>query len=210
MRNLCQPREMGIFLARNQEREHGKTSLISEIQAWVLLLLGFTPGNPGICSWGCCRYPAGPSLDSRGSSAHPGEPEPIHPGVCGNPSPPNCSLSSSSDFSGRARWRKDGSRRALTGSSQLSSKKLQFCKQRSVGEGPGPHVGSPMLVTTPLIHHFTCRSREKSMSVSSSSGERKGSAEGWGWREAASPPAPGSHSLTGARQRTERSHLQCN
>lgn len=29
MRNLCQPREMEIFLARNQGREHGKTSLIS-------------------------------------------------------------------------------------------------------------------------------------------------------------------------------------
>lgn len=29
MRNLCQPREMEIFLARNQGREHRKTSLIS-------------------------------------------------------------------------------------------------------------------------------------------------------------------------------------
>lgn len=71
------------------------------------------------------------------------------------------------------------------------------------GKGPGPHVGSPVLVTTPLIHHCTCRSREKSISVSTSSSERNGSAEGWGWREAASLPVPGSHSLTGARQRTE-------
>lgn len=49
-------------------------------------------------------------------------------------------------------------------------------------KGPGPHIGSPVLVTTPLIHHCTCRSREKSISVSTSSSERKGSAEGWGWR----------------------------
>lgn len=39
--------------------------------------------------------------------------------------------------------------------------------------------GRPVLVTTPLIHHCTCRSREKSISVSTSSSERKGSAEGW-------------------------------
>lgn len=50
------------------------------------------------------------------------------------------------------------------------------------GKGPGPHTSSHVLATTPPICHRTCRSREKSISVTTSSSERKGSAEGWGRR----------------------------
>lgn len=51
-----------------------------------------------------------------------------------------------------------------------------------VRKGPGPRAGSHVPATTPPIRHCTCRSREKSISVTTSSSERKGSAEGRGWR----------------------------
>lgn len=49
-------------------------------------------------------------------------------------------------------------------------------------KGPGHCAGSHMPATTLPICHCTCRSREKSISVTTSSSERKGSAEGRGWR----------------------------
>lgn len=49
-------------------------------------------------------------------------------------------------------------------------------------KGLGPRAGSRVPATTPPIRHRTCRSREKSISVTTSSSERKGSAEGRGRR----------------------------
>lgn len=72
------------------------------------------------------------------------------------------------------------------------------------GKGPEPHVGSPVLVTTPLIHHCTCRSREKSYLCQHQQQREERLCRGMGMEtEQSHCRVPGSHSLTGARQRTE-------
>lgn len=125
------------------------------------------------------QAPCGIQPQRRGSSTRAGEPDPvsIRPQMArerrGNASKPSNSLFSQFDIPARAGAGGSGEQRALTGSSQLSSKKLQFCKQSSAaplglaGKGLGPPHP---------IHRRTCRSREKSISVSTSTSERNGSA----------------------------------
>lgn len=64
-------------------------------------------------------------------------------------------------------------------------------------KGPGPRASSRVPATTPPICHRTCRSREKSISVTTSSSERKGSAEGWGWRGSITTGFPAATTLRG-------------
>lgn len=215
--SLCQPREMGIFWQEIGERSMGKLHLYQQFRPGYYSSLVFTPRNAGICYWWQCRHPAGSNLGGRGSSAHAGEPEPIHPwlqpgrDLRGNPSPPNHSLSSSFDFSARATRQKDGSaeRQALTGSSQLSSKKLQFCKQRSFSAiSPGeegaaapcqqpcashhPADLSPYLQVQGEIH--LCHHQQQ---------REERLCRGMGMERQHHHRVPGSHNLAGTWQRSE-------
>lgn len=176
------PEKQGFFfLAVKWRREHGET--MSMISASVLPWLGFCLVlRPGRCQdllLVTAQAPCGIQPQRRGSSTRAGEPDPvsIRPQMArerrGDPSKPSNSLFSQFDIPARAGAGGSGEQRALTGSSQLSSKKLQFCKQSSAaplglaGKGLGPPHP---------IHRRTCRSREKSISVSTSTSERNGSA----------------------------------
>lgn len=140
----------------------------------------------------------------RGSSTRAGEPDPvsIRPQMAGerrgNPSKPSNSLFSQFDIPARAGAGGSGEQQALTGSSQLSSKKLQFCKQSSAaplgpaGKGPGPPTpdSSPHLQIQGEIH--LCHHQHQRE-------ERLCGEEGDG--EAASLLGPSSCSLTGTQLR---------
>lgn len=190
MRNLCQPREMGIFWQEIREGSTGKLHLYQRCRpgyfsCLVLLpaMLGSAPGDgagtqqdPALIAEAALLILVNLSQFTPGSVAIP-----PHQTI---PYLPHLTFQ-----------RGPGGGRTAPGSHGLlpaaASSRPRSCSSANKGvsapsvparKGPGPHIGSPVLVTTPLIHHCTCRSREKSISVSTSSSERKGSAEGWGWR----------------------------
>lgn len=67
-------------------------------------------------------------------------------------------------------------------------------------KGLEARTGSHVPATTPVICHRTCRSREKSISVTTSSSERKG--RGMGTERQRHHQVPSNHSLTGTWQRS--------
>lgn len=179
--SACKPRKTEIFFGNKVEKgawgNYVNDFCLSAALAWFCLV--FRPGRCQDLLLVTAQAPCGIQPPHRGSSTRAGEPDPvsIRPQMArerrGDPSKPSNSLFSQFDIPARAGAGGSGEQRALTGSSQLSSKKLQFCKQSSAaplglaGKGLGPPHP---------IHRRTCRSREKSISVSTSTSERNGSA----------------------------------
>lgn len=191
-RNPCQPREMGIFWQETREGSMGKLHLCQRFRPGYYSCLVLLPGTLGSAPGGSAGARQDPTSGAEAALLVLVNLSQVTP-RCGRAEscvaiPPHQIIPylPHLTFQGGP-----GGGRTAPGTGELLPAAASFrprsCNSANKGasapsvparKGTGPRTGSHVPATTLPICHRTCRSREKSISATTSSSERKGSAEG--------------------------------